>query len=332
MTGLARIQSAISFEPVDRVPVAPMLGAHAVALAGIAHERACSDAAAQADALLCAVETYEPDAVFTLMDLSAEPEAFGAEVAIAGARHPVVVRHLSREQVTTQRLEECILTARVPVFVETVARLKQALGDSICIGALISGPLTAASNALGLEQLSRLLRRDRDFVSHLLERLTAACLALQLRHAEAGAHAVVLLEPVATSAILGPPDLEHLLLPHLQRLSAAAREQGLISALHVCGDCSVSLPLFAQSGVHVLSLDSAVSLPSAQRVLGQNMAVMGNVDVRRLLPSGSPDEVTRAGRSLLAEFDRSFILSTGCEAPAGTPQKNMQALVRAARP
>jgi len=331
MTGLARIQSAISFEPVDRVPVAPMLGAHAVALAGIDHERACRDAAAQAEALLRAVEIYEPDAVFTLMDLSAEPEAFGAEVDAVSGRPPVIVRHIPRAQIETRRLEECVLSARVPVFVDTVTRLRRALGDSICVAALISGPLTAAANAIGIAQMSRLLRRDLAFVAHLLDRLSAACIVLQEGHAEAGAHAVVLLEPVATTAILGPRDLKEVLLPRLQLISTAAREQGLISGLHVCGDCSVSLPFFAHSGAHVLSLDAAVNLPSAQHVVGQHMAIMGNVDVRRLLPSGSPAEVARAAQALLAELDRGFILSTGCEAPPGTPQENMQALVRAPR-
>ena len=75
------MRRAICFRQTDRVPVAPLLGAHAVAIAGLPYDVAAADPAAQADALLNAVELYRPDAVFTLMDLSAEPEALGAQDA-----------------------------------------------------------------------------------------------------------------------------------------------------------------------------------------------------------------------------------------------------------
>jgi len=331
MTGLERIRRAVLFERVDHTPVAPLLGAHAAALAGLGHDRACRDAGVQAEALLHAVEAYEPDAIFTLMDLSAEPEALGAGVASEEGQPPVVVRHLTREDLETERLEQRILTSRVPVFIETVSRLRAALGDSVCIGALISGPLTATANAVGIADLARMLRRDREGITGLLDRLTDACVALQKSHAEAGAHAVVILEPVATTAILGPADLEALLLPRLQAVTEAARRLGLISILHVCGDCRRSLPLLARAGAHALSLDSPVEMTSAREIVGTRSALMGNLDVLRLLPYGRPEEVRRAVRDLIAPMQRGFILSSGCELPEQTPRANVAEMIAAAR-
>ena len=218
MTGLERVRRALRFERVDHTPAAPLLGAHAVALAGLGHDRACRDAGVQSEALIRAVEVYRPDAIFTLLDLSAEPEALGAEAACEEGQPPVVVRHLTPDDLETGQLERRVLTSRVPVFIETVARLRKALGDSVCVGALISGPLTAAANAVGIADLARMLRRDRTRLADLLDRLTQACIALQAAHAAAGAHAVVILEPVATTAIVGPADLEDRL--------ASCRDQG----------------------------------------------------------------------------------------------------------
>jgi MtaA/CmuA family methyltransferase len=329
MTGLERIQRAVRFQPADRVPVAPLLGAHAIALAAVPHDRACQDARAQAEALLHAVETYHPDGVFTLMDLSAEPEALGAEVRISTDSPPVVIRYLSRQQIETRALEERILTARIPVFVETVARLREALGDSLLIGALISGPLTAASNAVSIQVLARMLRREREFVGDLLDRISCACSALLRSYAQAGAHAIVVLEPVATSAILGPKDLRSILLPRLRHIAQAAEHASLMSVLHICGDCRLSLPLLSMSGFDAVSLDAPVELPLAQQTVGTRVALMGNLDVRRLLPHGKPEEVREAATALIGQMERTngFVLSTGCELPANTPAENVRQMV-----
>jgi uroporphyrinogen decarboxylase len=332
VTGLERLRRAFAFEPTDRVPVAPLLGAHAVRLAGLPFARAHHDAAVQAEALLRAVETYHPDGVFTLMDLSAEPEALGAQVSSRREHAPVVTRYLSPEQLLTEELEGRVVTGRVPVFLETVSRLRAALGDTVLVGALASGPITACANAIGIGPLARALRRDRGGVVALLDRLMRACGALVQRYARAGAHAVVLLEPVATSAILGPPDLEELLLPRLRAVSRAARQVGLLAALHVCGDCRASLPLLASAGFDALSLDAPVDLPAARAQVGRRVALLGNIEAHQLLRRGPASAVHAATAALVRAMGPGggFVLSSGCELPADTPREHVQALLAAA--
>jgi uroporphyrinogen decarboxylase len=331
MTGLERVRSAVRFQPTDRVPVAPLLGAHALALAGITYEVASADPSAQAHALLNAVELYRPDAVFTLMDLSVEPEALGAEVAVSAGRTRIVTRHLSPEALLTDDLERVILAARIPVFVDTVRRLRAALGDTVMVGALVSGPLTAAANAVGIETIARMLRRQRETLADMLERLTRACMAVASVHLEAGAHGIMVLEPCATSSILGPGDLRALLATHLRSLADHLRG-GAISILHVCGNCRASLRVLADTGFDALSLDAPVDLSQARGIVGPSAALMGNLDVRQLLPRGDSESVYHAAAALVAELGRAggFILSGGCELPPETPRENVRRLVEAA--
>lgn len=331
MTGLERIREAIRFQPTDRVPAAPLLGAHAVALATLTYEAASADPVAQAHALLHAVELYRADAVFTLMDLTAEPEALGAEVTASADGDRVVTRHLSPEALLTDGLERVILTARVPVFVETVRLLRAALGDTVMVGALVSGPLTAAANAVGIETMIRMLRRQREMLADILERLTKACMVVARAHLEAGAHGVIVLEPCATSGILGPNDLFSLLLARLQAVAENIRRQGGIGFLHICGDCRASLPGLADSRFDVLSLDAPVDLAQAREVVGHHIALMGNLDVRHLLPRGTPESVQEAAMLLARELgsEGGFILSGGCELPPETPIENVRQMVEA---
>jgi len=331
MNGLERMRKAIRFEPTDRVPVAPLLGAHAAALAGITYEAASADPTAQADALLRAVELYRPDAIFTLMDLSAEPEALGAEVTASATRSRIVTRHLAPEALLADDLERVILTARVPVFVETVRLLRAALDDTVMVGALVSGPLTAAANAVGIETVARMLRRQRETLADMLERLTRACMAVASAHLEAGAHGVMVLEPCATSGILGPDDLSSLLLARLQALAEHIRRYDGIGLLHICGDCRASLPGLADSRFDVLSLDAPVDLPQAREVVKHRIALMGNLDVRHLLPRGTPECIQEAAMLLARELGSGggYILSGGCELPPETPMENVRQMVQA---
>lgn len=333
MACLERLRKALRFEPTDHIPVAPLLGAHAVAQAGLSYEAASADPQEQAKALLQAVEVYQPDAVFTLMDLSAEPEALGAGVGVSASGVRVVTRHLAPEALLTDDLERVILTARVPVFVETVRLLRTALGDTVMVGALISGPLTAAANAVGIETVVRMLRRRRGALAEMLTRLTEACFAVAAQHIEAGAHGLAFLEPCATSSLLGPEDFRELLLPHLQGLADYLRVEQTISILHVCGDCRASLPLLAESGFDALSLDAPVDFPKARRRLGRRVALMGNVEAHQLLRAGSTEIVLSSASALVREMGREggLILSGGCELSEDTPRENVAALIAAAR-
>jgi uroporphyrinogen decarboxylase len=199
------------------------------------------------------------------------------------------------------------------------------------VGALVSGPLTAAANAVGIETIARMLRRRRETLADMLERLTNACMAVASAHLEAGAHGVMVLEPCATSGILGPDDLSSLLLARLQTLAQHIRRRDRIGILHICGDCRASLPALADSGFDVLSLDAPVDLAQAREVVGHHIALMGNLDVRQLLPRGGPESVYDAAAALVADAGQAggFILSGGCELPADTPTCNVLRMVEA---
>jgi uroporphyrinogen decarboxylase len=168
----------------------------------------------------------------------------------------------------------------------------------------------------------------------MLERLTKACMAVASAHLEAGAHGVMALEPCATSGILGPDDLSSLLLARLQALAEHTRRYDGIGLLHICGDCRASLPGLADSRFDVLSLDAPVDLAQAREVVGHHIALMGNLDVRHLLPRGTPESVHEAAVLLARELGSGggFILSGGCELPADTPSFNVLGMLGASAP
>jgi len=328
MTGLERINKTINFEKTDRIPVLPIFGAFAASFGGQNPEEMYSNAAAQADALLKTLERYKPDGIFNLMDLSAEPEALGAIVDARTGHAPVISRHVAKEDLSTAKLQQSILTARVPVFIETVELVKKEVGEQYFAGALISGPITALANTMGIENFVRMLRREKQAVKDMLVDISTAICSLIARYAEVGADGVMLLEPCATSSIMGAKDVEFFLLPELEKAVTAIKEKQMTAMLHICGDCSAAIPILAKSSIDAVSLDAMMDLQAVRAATSHNITVMGNIDVRQLLPFGIKEEVSKAVIKLTRRMGEGgrFILSTGCEMPADTPAENVVGL------
>jgi uroporphyrinogen decarboxylase len=329
LTGLERIQRTIAAIETDRTPSAPLFGAYALTAAGVEAELAYRNATVQAQALLHTAQTQKSDAVFTLMDLSAEPEALGAGTAQQAGARPVVTQYIEPAALAAADLKQKILTARVPVFLETVRLLRRESGNELLVGALLSGPMTAACNTLGIATVARMLRKERELLVELLVEFSAACSILACAYAGAGAHAVMLLEPCATSMILSPDDFTALLAPRLVNIFAACRTARLLTFLHVCGNATVSVPALVATGAQVLSMDAPVDLRLARDCAHNRTVVMGNVDSRQLLPRGTPEAISASVCNLLLTMHTGgkFILSTGCEIPAETPAANVAALM-----
>jgi uroporphyrinogen-III decarboxylase len=79
-------------------------------------------------------------------------------------------------------------------------------------------------------------------------------------------------------------------------------------------------------------LDAPVDLAQAREIVGHHIALMGNLDVRHLLPRGTPESVQDAAVLLAREMGLGggYILSGGCELPADAPTCNVLRMVEAA--
>src|SRR5689334_16890388 len=93
MNGLERIQAAISFGEPDRVPVIAQVFGHAAVLAGVPLETYVRDGELLARCQLQALDRYDYDAVFALMDTSVESEATGSRLTYRADMYPYVERY-----------------------------------------------------------------------------------------------------------------------------------------------------------------------------------------------------------------------------------------------
>jgi uroporphyrinogen decarboxylase len=123
--------------------------------------------------------------------------------------------------------------------------------------------------------------------------------------------------------------------PYLKEVSTAIGAlAGVPPSLHICGNTTRIWPEMADSGVSVLSLDDVVDLAEAKSLVGDRVALLGNIRPTATMYLGTPDSVRANARECLAkgwDNPKGYILGLGCGLPIDTPPDNIHALVDAAR-
>jgi [methyl-Co(III) methanol-specific corrinoid protein]:coenzyme M methyltransferase len=165
---------------------------------------------------------------------------------------------------------------------------------------------------------------ETEKVTRMLRQLMPVTVAFARAQFQAGADIVVLADH-ATGNLVGPYHYEELLLPIHQEITSQI-DGPLI--LHVCGNCSDRLELFARSGVDAYHFEWQVDARMAAETVGHSMSLVGNVNNPEVLYQGTPDDVYKQVRYAVDAGVN--IIGPECAIPLSTPLENLRAIVEAA--
>lgn len=151
---------------------------------------------------------------------------------------------------------------------------------------------------------------------------------------DAGADVIHCGDSLASCDMISPQTYQQFALPYEQRVFQAWKEDGIEgSILHICGNSTRVLELYADTGADLIEIDHMVDLQVARQKIGQRVTLVGNVHTVDDLLQGTPQSVGAAAQHCIEQAGggRNFILGSGCIVPRYTPIENLQAMVRVAR-
>ncbi len=136
-----------------------------------------------------------------------------------------------------------------------------------------------------------------------------------------------------------PAAVRDLTLPTLQRVTRMARQAGVPTMLHCCGNERALAEILANETeldcVNPLEAppQGDCDLGEVKRSLGHRLALFGNLPTTSVMLFGTPDEVEQAARKAIddAAAGGGFILSTGDQCGRDTPDANLFKLVEVAK-
>ncbi len=334
MTSKERCLAALRGQPVDHTPIFPLLMFFAADRAGLTYRQYATDGHALAEAQLRARARYGIDALTACSDAFRLSADLGAEMAFPEAKPPHAVRPLLSDPAdlsALHRLDPLAKGSRMADRVLAVEELARAAGEECLVLGWVEMPFAEACNLVGLSDFLMLLVTEPAQAHAILERVTD--LEIDFARAQLAAGAAMIGAGDAAASLISPEMYREFALPYARRVAEAVHAAGGLAKLHICGNTSALLADMATSGCDLYNVDSMVDLHRAREVYGAaGLCYKGNLDPVSDMLQATPDFCRAKARECLrlAEGTR-FMLSAGCEIPAGVTDAVMEAFCGAWR-
>lgn len=304
----------------------PILSFPAVQKLGVTVEQLVKDPELQAQAMATIARETDTLAAVSLMDLSLEAEAFGAEVRFSAYEIPAVVGQLVSDEEEAESLEIPGLDqGRISVFTEGIRLAKQRITDKPVIAGMI-GPFSLAGRLMDVTEIMYICYDEPEVVHTVLEKATGFLIRYGQALKAAGADAMMMAEPLA--GILSPDMAGEFSVPYVKRIVEELQDDAFAVIYHNCGDSVASMPqlLFTQ-GAAAYHFGNSVDMERILQAAPADILCMGNVDPAGQITRGTPESVREATRSLLEKCGSypNFVASSGCDIPAHAGWDNIQA-------
>jgi len=210
------------------------------------------------------------------------------------------------------------------VVLEAISILRSHVGDNVAIFGKVMGPWTISYHLAGTQNfLLQIGLEEKEKVIKLMRQVMGVTIAFANAQFRAGAD-VVCLADHATGDLVGPNTYKELLLPIHQEITP---QIGGPLILHVCGDCSDRLELFAESGVDAYHFEWQVDAKDTVKRIGDKISLVGNINNPETLLQGTPDDVYKQARYAIESGVN--IIAPECAIPLSTPMENLKAIVAA---
>ncbi len=317
---------------MDRIPTFPILLAPACRLTGVRQGEYNRDPSVMAEVLLQARQMCGFDGIYVSRDNWVYHEALGGELAFPEDDESYSTRPLLASLSAFRKLDVPDPSAApgMRTVLEAARRVVASAGRSWYIQANIdTGPFSLAAVLRGAQAfLLDIATEDEGTLEDFLDFCANVVIAYGKAMISTGVHGVQFGD--ATAGLVSPRDYRRFVLPWQEKVLQALGGTGCDLWIHICGRTSHVLPLLRGLPFQGFEVDSMVNMTEARKLLGETIAVKGNLDTTFLLrqPAG---EVYRACRAILSEgsFTTGIILSPGCGVPRDTPLENLKAMVRA---
>ncbi len=308
----------------------PILSFPCVSLLDIPVSELISDSERQANGMRLVAEKIDSAASVSLMDLSVEAQCFGANVRFSDSEVPTIVGRLIHDQDEADALPVPEIGAgRTAIYIDAIRKAVTMIEDRPVFAGII-GPFSLAARLLDVSEIMVDCYDDPDMVHTVLEKATAFLIEYAKAYKEAGAHGIMMAEPVA--GLLSPSLEAEFSAPYVKKIVDAVQDDNFILIYHNCGD---NTPLMVESmlsnGAAAYHFGNAINMREMMEKLPSDVVAMGNVDPAGVLRMGTPEDVRKATLDVMeacCKFDN-FVISSGCDMPPMTPWENIDAFFAA---
>lgn len=290
-------------------------------------KEAVTDGEIHFQAIKAVSEHFKTVVCTTIMDLTVEAEAFGAEINMPDDEVPTVKSRLLK---TPQDIENLIVPdlkkGRVQAYLLASKLASENIKDKPVISGCI-GPFSLAGRLYDMSEIMVAIYIEPDVMLQLLSKCTEFLIKYVKALKDTGASGVIIAEPA--SGLLGNDECITFSTDFVKQIVDAVQDNDFTVILHNCGNSGQCTDAMIKSGARALHFGNAISMSNTLKECPSDILVMGNLDPVRVFKQGSVKSIQEETMKLLEETANhsNFVISSGCDIPPHTPEENIRAFI-----
>lgn len=332
MTGKERIINTLEHKLTDKLPWVPFAGIHAGALKGYTATEVLQDSKKLFESLMEVHKLYQPDGMPVIFDLQVEAEILGCELVWATDAPPSVKSHPCSEEASIPC--RCLIPketdGRLPMILETMKTMKEAVGETTALYGLICGPFTLASHLRGNNLFMDIIL-DEQYVKELMDFCTEVALKMIDLYVDAGMDVIAVVDPLVSQ--ISPEHFTDMCHDSFSTIFDYVRSKDVKSSFFVCGNATRQLEVMCKTKPDSISIDENVNIIEAKKITdAYDITIGGNIPLTTLMLHGTQQDNMLYVVNLLDQISHNnLIIAPGCDMPYAVPFVNTIGVQQAIR-
>lgn len=308
----------------------PILSFPAMQKLNVTVKELITSAELQASAMELVAHCTNTIAAVSLMDLSLEAEAFGANVVFGENEVPAITGQLVSDEDEAKALKIPSLDAgRISISVEAIRLAKEKITDKPILAGII-GPFSLAGRLMDVTEIMYTCYDEPETVHEVLKKATTFLTNYTYALKEAGADGIIMAEPLC--GLLSQDMAEEFSCPYVKEIIDATQTDDFAVIYHNCGNSVPQLaPLLYSMGAAAYHFGNAVDMAEMLKNAPADALLMGNIDPVACFKEATPKQMEKETLALLRQCGsyKNFILSSGCDIPHTASWENADAFFKA---
>lgn len=305
MNKITRVRAVLSGEKPDRVPASFWFH--------FPKEKAHGKAAVKAH-----LEYYRQSGCDFLKIMNEHPYRVETEI-----RNPSDWRKIKPAPLSSDFFQEQL---------DEIKMLTDELGGECLTTTTIFNPFSSGNHASG-KKVTEHLKMDSDSVNIGLGIIAESLAEFSLACIEAGADGIYFSAQGGEADRFEEDAFLEYIKPHDLKVLNAVKDRGELNILHICKD-NIRLHLYSNYPGNAVNWAATskhnIPLTAGKRLF--NRTILGGMDNRGVIVSGSPEEIEKQVHDILAEFGlENLILGADCTLPTEINIDNIRAAIEATK-
>lgn len=332
---LSDINKCVKLQKPDRVPVFACSEEFDVRMAGEVYACYNRDPKAMAKCQIEAIKRFDYDWAWLQVDDCIEFEVLGVGSRGDGNILPATCNYLPTTYETLNHLKmpNPKKDGRMPVLLDAIKRIKDELGDTVCVTGRTAAPFSSATLLYGMTETLMLLFDNPQLVKDTVKFFVELQTMWGCAQIEAGANAIWFGDCNASGHLISVGDYIEYAFDGVKQCVQAYDRTGGFSFYHASEHSIEHMKAQAATGISALSVGPGADLARVKREVGDKVCILGNIDPINVLLNGSPEDV-RSETIRVMETGKAgggYIFNSGEMVPRDVPEQNMKAMIAAAK-